>query len=797
MTLAAGTRLGPYEIVSTLGAGGMGEVYRARDTRLGRDVAIKVLPEEFAGDPERLRRFEGEARSASALSDPHIVTVYDVGEASGVHFFASELVEGSDLRHVIDRGALPVRKALELAEQIASGLAAAHEKGIVHRDLKPENVLLTKSGVAKIADFGLAKLAQSGGSQASQLPTSDGRQTSAGVVMGTVHYMSPEQARGAAVDFRSDQFAFGTIVYEMLAGRNPFARGSAPQTMAAIIDTEAPPLAEARPDAPEAVAWVVERCLAKNPDERYGSTRDLARDLRQLALRGTGATGRASGISARRTRAGRPRWTLPALAGAALLGLAAGFLLRPRPAASSPAVRLSIPVPASSTFGNGLAVSPDGRSVAFAASREDVPFLWLRTLSATEARLLSGTEGAMNPFWSPDGRFIGFFADNKVRKVEVATGAIQTVCNVANLELLGGGTWNRDGVILFAPDSHGGIFRVPASGGSPAQATVLDPALKDEGHIWPEFLPDGRHFLFSIFSGDGRADGVAVASLGSPGRKLLLPRAWRAAYSDGHLLFVRDRILLAQAFDPDGLKLTGEPFPIAEDMGYDFSAVAGSVVVYRTGTAAGRQFRWFDRGGHDLGKVGKPGDYYEPALSPDGRRVLMGVGSWTPVGDVWLLDVERGTTSRFTVEPKVDSTPVWSPDQKRVAFASNRNGHFDVFLKDASGTGTEDLLWHSESDKFPQDWSADGSVLLCVRMNEKGKSTLWTLPMTGDRKPAPWFESESNEASPVLSPDGRYVAYTSDESGRPEICVQSFPRRGEKTQISTHGGDKAQWRSDG
>jgi Tol biopolymer transport system component len=798
VTIAAGTRLGPYEILSPLGAGGMGKVYKARDTRLGREVAVKVLPEEFARDVERLRRFEGESRSASALSDPHIVTVYDVGEANGVHFFASELVEGSDLRRMMDRGPMPARKAMELGEQIASGLAAAHEKGIVHRDLKPENVLLTKSGIAKIADFGLAKLSESSGREGSQLPTTDGRQTAAGVVMGTVRYMSPEQARGAPVDFRSDQFGFGTVLYEMLSGKNPFARSSSAQTMAAIIESEPEPLSELRPEISESVAWVVDRCLAKSPDERYGSTRDLARDLRQLALKGTSASGGAARIAARDVRATRKRTMILAVAAAVLLGGAAGFLasrlLSGRKLRHS-AVRLSIPAPVGSTFGTGLALSPDGRFVAFAATRENVPMLWLRPLSAAEARPLPGTEGAINPFWSPDGRFLGFFADNAVRKIEVSTGVIHTICRVANLEPFAGGAWNRDGVILFAPDSHGPLFRVSAAGGSAVPASTLDPALREDCHVWPEFLPDGRHYLFSFYSRNG--SGVAIGELDSRERKPLLPDAWRAVYSDAFLLFVRDRSLMAQPFDPGKRALSGEPFSVAERIGYTISADTRGDLVYRAGTTESRQLRWFDRAGRDLGKVGKAGDYFEPALSPDGRRVAIDVGPWTPVGDVWLLDLERGTSSRLTFDPNDDATPVWSPDQRRIAYASNRNGIFDVFVRDLRGSEKDETLWHADGDKFPQAWSPDGTTILCERIDPKTKSDLWILPLDRDRKPEPYLNAEYNEASSVFSPDGRWVAYTSDESGRPEVYVRAFPHPGGKIQISTHGGDKPIWRSDG
>jgi len=798
MTLAAGTRLGPYEILSPLGAGGMGEVYRAHDGRLKRDVAIKVLASRFADHSELRERFEREARAIARVTHPNICTLYDVGSDGGATYLVMELLEGTSLADRLDKGSLPTEAVLARGIEIARALDRAHRAGIVHRDLKPGNVMLTRSGV-KLLDFGLAKavardVGEHGGG-ASHLPTqtATGPLTGDGAIMGTVPYMSPEQLEGKNADARSDVFALGCVLHEMATGRRAFPGESQAAIVTAIMSSHPPAISAAIPSSPPALDHVVRRCLAKDPEERWQSAADVAAELQWIGEEGPRAAAPSAGA-----RSGGPArreigaWI--AFAAAAAAAIFAGALRRTGSEHAS-MVRLSLPAPARAAFGTGLAVSPDGLSVAFVVVRGGTSQIWIRPFAGVDARALAGTDGAVNPFWSPDGRSLAYLSGDKLRRIEVATGAIQNVCDVANVEILGGGSWSKAGFILFAPDSHGPIFRVPAGGGTPVVALALDPAFKDEGFVWPEILPDGRHFLVSAFSGDPRQDGVVLASLDSKDRTLLVPHAWRATFAGGALLFTRQEALAAQPFDAAAGRLSGEPRAVAEGVGYDFSA-AGNVLAYRTGTSESRQLRWFDRAGRELGKVGRAWDYMEPALSPDGRRVAIGVGSWTPVGDVWLLDVERGSFSRFTTDPKDDSTPIWSPDGSRIAFSSNGKGPFNVYVKDASGAGRDELLWHSDRDSFPQSWSPDGNSLLCVRMDPRTQSDIWTVPIGGGR-PSAYLDAAYNEASPAFSPDGKWVAYSSDESGHSEVYVQTFPKSAGKWQVSTRGGDKAQWSRDG
>ncbi len=571
MTFASGTRLGPFEILGPIGAGGMGEVYRARDTRLAREVAIKVLPAVVSSDPERLKRFEKEARSASSLNHPNIVTIHDIGESGGTSYIAMEMVDGSTLREMLAEGALPTKKLLAIAAQVADGLAKAHGAGIVHRDLKPENVMVTKDGFVKILDFGLAKLTQPDVPEGQQThaPTASAG-TEPGVVMGTVAYMSPEQALGKALDFRSDQFSLGSMLYEMAAGKRAFARASAPEGMAAIIREEPEPLSAAAPSTPVPLRWAIERCLAKDPEERYASTRDLARDLARLrdgisegALSGGSlATAAPSRFPSRLLRA-----ALVLLGGIAIgAGVVAVALWRSR-MPSTPILRTSLLPPKGGKFRLGeVALSPDGRQVAFGASdATDNTALWIRSLAQPEARQLSNMSGAQNPFWSPDGRLLGFFSWEKLHTIEASGGAPRTVCDVQAGGR--GGTWNRDGVILFAPGPFTPTFKVSAAGGEPTPVTRLDPGRKEFSHRWPSFLPDGRHFLFVSMTTTGDRDvAIFLGSLDSPEVRLLV-RAYSSAViaEPGYLLFVNgSRTLVAQSFDAGSLRVSGAPVPVAE-----------------------------------------------------------------------------------------------------------------------------------------------------------------------------------------------------------------------------------------
>jgi len=818
VAFSPGARLGPYEILSLLGAGGMGEVYRARDTRLGREVAIKVLPEEFARDPDRRRRFESEARSASAASDPHIVTVFDVNEESGVHYLACELVDGSDLRRLLDEGALPVRKALDLAEQIASGMAAAHEKGVVHRDLKPENILLTRSGLAKIADFGLARLTQSGGEPDAQLPASDGHQTTAGIVMGTIAYMSPEQARGESLDFRSDQFAFGSIVYEMLAGKTAFRRGSTAETVSAILREEPEPLATRAPGAPAPLRWIVERCLAKDQGERYASTHDLARDLRNLQARlseassvsaETGSFGAPGGASKKRRE--RVAWLLAA---SFFLALLASLFIASRRGREAPrAIRFSIAPPEKSAFfrhpaSNSLALSPDGSSLAFVAVTGGKTSLWVRPLGAAAAVRLKGTEAGVSPFWSPDGRWIGFFAQGKLQKIAAAGGPPQALCDIA---FGNAATWGRDGTILFAEWEGGreGIHRVSADGGAPTPVTSYDRAHGERSQAWPAFLPDGNHFLYVSGETDGPKErrSLWVGTLGSREAHRITAVDSRTAYCPpGYLLYSRDGTLLAQPFDTGALRATGDPIPISDDVwlfrataNAAFSVSENGSVVHQAGPNPAR-LTWRDRSGRQTGTVGAPGLFGRPRISRDGSNIVLEVAD-SRIGnrDLWIYDVQRGLAKRLTASSADAVSAVWSPEGDRVAFGSGADSAVDIFERNVNGIGNDRLLLKQRGVQLPSDWSPDGSRIVYEDFSpgRPARKELWVLSLTGKPEAGPLLQTPFTASGARYSPDGGWIAFVSEESGRPEVYVVPASGTGGIRRVSASGGSLPRWRRDG
>lgn len=790
----------------------MGEVYRARDTRLGREVAVKVISGAVAANAEHLRRFEIEARSASSLSDPHIVTVFDVGEQEGVHYFASELVEGGDLRSRLEDDRLPIRKTIEIAEQIASGLASAHEKGITHRDLKPENILLTKSGVAKIADFGLAKLAEAPDVELSSMPTSDRIETTAGVVMGTVSYMSPEQASGRKVSYRSDQFSFGVILYEMLAGKVPFRKETKGETLAAILRDEPPPIAELAPAVPAPLAWIVERCLAKDPEERYASTRDLAREISGVRRHAseTSDPGRTirSAAPARRTGIA---WALAGAAATAAVGFLAG---RIRPAAEVPGgVRFQIEAPPRATFNatgrdaGPLTVSPDGKQIAFVATSTDGPKqIYVRPLDAVDARPLPGTEGASYPFWSPDSRSIGFFAGSKLKKIAASGGPVQSLCDAP---LGRGGAWSRDGVIVFSPGAYDPLYRVAASGGTAVPVTrIVDPQ-HESSHRWPRFLPDGRHFLFLRFgtSYTRQDQAICLGSLDSLTRTVVAPASSSFAYTpSGQLLYVRDDTLVAAPFDAKRGQVTGPTVPIAQRVllyrntsSSVFAVSENGVLAYQSGPIPPvSELDWFDRNGKLLGSLGEPADYEEPRLSPDGRRLAVNrIDPASGSANIWTFDTAGGRGTRFTFSQSVDHHAVWSPDGTRIAFDSIRNGPMDIFIKSLDGSSEERPVLTSAVSKSPTDWSPDGATLVFGRLDPRTKYDLWRVSVRAGGAPEPVVRSDASEVDGRFSPDGKWLAYSSDESGTWEVYVTAFPGPGGRWQVSIGGGVQPVWSRSG
>jgi Tol biopolymer transport system component len=824
MTLAAGTHLGPYQILALLGAGGMGEVYRARDSRLGREVAIKVLPAAFSADADRLRRFEQEARAAGCLNHPNILIVHDIGTHDGAPYIVSELLAGQELRKQLHEGPLPVRQALDYALQTARGLAAAHERGITHRDLKPENLFLTRDGRVKILDFGLAKLKPSkfGGSVDTEAPTSF-PQTDPGVVMGTVGYMAPEQVRGEEADHRADIFAFGAILYEMLSGRRAFWGETAAETMTAILKAEPPELAEAGRQIAPGIERLVRHCLEKRPEERFQSAGDLGFALEALSMPSDSRLSAARAMPDaelsqtgtarwRRTIVGsRERWAWMAATILFLLTTLAALYFRPA-AREAGAIRFLIPPPENTTYvppsdlPYSVAVSPDGRRLAFVTTTEGKTRLWVRELSALSAQPLADTEGAACPFWSPDGRSIGFSAEGKLKRVEASGGPPQTLCHGSQWGAPA--AWSRDGVILFASGTEG-IFRVSADGGEATQVTKPDRSRGEAHHLWPQFLPDGRHFLFlvGLVDKEGEAhNDIYVGSLDSADTRPLLRGGSRAAYvPPGYLLYIRDGTLLARAFDAQALRFTGEPIQVAERLRYfqptgdgDFSASEGGVLAYQAGAKLSR-LAWFNRSGGEIGAVGAPGDYEAPRLSPDGQRVAVNmVDPRTGTTDIWIYELSRGTSTRFTFEPGVENEPIWSSDGRSLAFAADRGGPPSLVLKTLSDPGSgEQLTQTSGWVQFAYDWSPDGKFIIYADGEAKTGNDLWVLPLAGSRKPAPFLRTQFNEGAARFSPDGRWIAYVSEESGRPEVYVRPFQGAAEKWKVSNAGGEEPRWRRDG
>ena len=821
MPLAAGSRLGPYEIIEPLGAGGMGEVYRARDPRLGREVAIKIVA-TASGDPDRLARFEQEARAAAALNHPHILAVFDIGSAPGeaglqagpAPYIVSELLEGETLRERLARGALGPRKSVEYATQIASGLAAAHDRGIVHRDLKPENIVVAGAGHVKILDFGLAKLmaapADAGPHDRSvrlqpdqSLLLTAAPETTPGTILGTVGYMAPEQVKGLAADHRSDIFAFGAVLYEMVSGRRAFQRDTPPETMTAILKEEPPELASSVQGVPLALDRIIRRCLEKNPAARFHSAHDLA-----FALEALDTT--SSMTSAALPAASRPGRTAERLgwgAAAVMLAAAAAFAtLRLAPAPSpAPLVTFTL-LPSFQTPFMGPVVSPDGRSVAYVALGPRLQLVtYVRPLGSIESRVIPGTEAVSAIWWSPDSRSVAVVAEGKLKRVDVDGRSAPLV--LADAEGDFGGTWNRDGVMLFG--SREGIKRMSANGGTPTLATRVAGA--EAIHSRPVFLPDQRRFIYGVTSAPARQTGAVVrqmyvGSLDSDERTPLpiASDSSNVAYADGHLLYLRGRSLVAHPFDAAGLTFTGDAVVVGSDVAsqpngrFAFFSAAGGVLAYQVAAPPGaNELTWFDRAGRKLAVVGEMRSYQNVELTRDGRRIAVGVlDEEKGTRDIWTGDVARGLLTRFTFDAAEERSPIWSPDGSRVVFNSNRTANLELYIKPASGAGGEELLLRDNRSKDPMSWSADGRHVLFRHSGAITGNDVWVLAMDGERKATPLLQSPFDENYARFSPDGRWIAYTSDESGRAEVYVTAFPGGG-KWQVSSAGGVFPRWRGDG
>ncbi len=811
MALAPGTRLGPYEIEAPLGAGGMGEVYKARDARLDRIVAVKILPAHLSGDPLLRQRFENEAKAVSSLNHPHICTLHDVGSQDGTDYLVMEFLEGETLGVRLEKGPLPLAQVLKYGVQIADALDKAHRRGVVHRDLKPSNIMLTTAG-AKLLDFGLAKGSApiSLGSSSTVAPTRTSPITQHGTIVGTFQYMSPEQLEGRDVDTRSDLFAFGATLYEMVTGSRAFPGKSAFSVASAILEKDPEPISTLAPMTPPALDRTIRKCLAKDPEDRWQTARDLLLELKWIEEAGSQA-GVPAVISTRRRIAERA-W----MGGAVVLLLATTALgiLYYRSVSEEPqVVRAFIPPPEKGSFrflGGGnpgpVAVSPDGRMLAFSAQGADgIQVLYVRAIDSSTAKPLAGTVGAAMPFWSPDSRSIGFFSDWKLKRIEASGGPALTLCDVGVVGR--GGTWSRDGVIVFAPTPNGPLHKVRDGGGPSTPVTRVDTARGETSHRWPQFLPDGQHFLFFTRLGalgtSNENNGIQIGSLDGKPSKFLVRAQANAAYASGYMLFLRGTTLMAQPFDRSTLDLAGEAVPLVEQIQADpagavgvFAASQTGILAYQTGQdVIASSLFWRDRAGKPAGALGDPAGYMDVRISRDRQKVAVSILDQS-VGppEIWIYDVSRGLRSRFTFDPAADRSPIWSPDSARVAFCSNRKGQFNLYVKSYVGSGIEELVLETDRDKVPSDWSSDGRYILFeVRGDPKTQSDVWALPLSGDRKPILVLNTPFRETEAVFSPDGRWIAYTSDESGRSEVYVTPFPGPGRKWQVSSSGGVLPRW----
>jgi len=816
MALTSGTKLGPYEIHSPLGAGGMGEVYRARDTRLDRTVAIKVLPTHLSADPELKQRFEREAKAISALQHPNICTLHDVGSQDGVDFLVMEYLEGQTLADRLVKGALPLDQVLKIGTEIAEALEKAHRQGIVHRDLKPGNIMLTKSG-AKLMDFGLAKpelaIASSAKGQLTpstptmnlaSLTSAASPLTQKGSIVGTFQYLSPEVLQGSEADARSDIFSFGCVLYEMVAGRRAFEGKSQLGVLTAILEKEPEPITASQPPA---LDRVIRACLAKDPADRFQSAHDVAMDLRWVS-------DSAGDASQKETRRFEKSWVLLAAAVflvCVALAAIAGYHW-PKQSESAEALHAEIPPPDKFPFdatgdNAGMPVlSPQGDQMAFVAHSANAQFLWVRSLKNDVAQQLEGTLGAMHPFWSPDGRYVGFFANGKLNKIAASGGPVSVLADAPTSR---GGSWGASDWIVFSPTFQSSLLKVSAQGGTPTDATVMDKQ-KHTTHRWPWFLPDGKHFLFLATShngGDAKTSGIYFGSVDNTEARLVVATDSAAEYGSGYLLYRANTALVAQPFDPESGKLSGSAVPLVNNIRYDagvwrsvFAVSQNGLIVYQASTAAsgGTRLVWFDRSGKQLGAIREPENMAtDVRLSPDGKRVAfiqLGAAS-----GVWTLDLERKIKTRITFDQQTVGYPSWSPDGKTLMFTAdlaNRGGTVEIRSKTADGSGTEKTLVAEQNNYHSPEWSPDGKYLTYLWGEGEKMTSLWAMPVAGGAKPFTVVQPPSQQSNLYtyrVSPDSRWVAYASDESGQDEVYVTSFPEGKGKWRVSNSGGSNPAW----
>jgi eukaryotic-like serine/threonine-protein kinase len=798
MALTSGIKLGPYQVIAPLGAGGMGEVYRAHDTRLERDVALKILPATLSSNPALRQRLEREAKAVSKLSHPHICTLYDIGHQDGVDFLVMELVEGETLERRLIKGPLPPEQTIRVAAQIADALAKAHKTGITHRDLKPSNVMLTKAG-AKLMDFGLAKASGSAplADVLSEMTAEQAKLTAEGTIVGTFQYMAPEQLEGREADARTDIFALGELIYEMATGNPAFAGKSKASLIAAILSAEPQAMSASQPMTPAALERVVRKCLAKDPDERWQSASDLSAELHWISDSGSQAGMPTPGF-ARRTTWDRAGWLFAAVLLLIILGGIADWWLGARQSPRAMYFNIAVTLPA-----NDVAVSPDGHTLALVAYSDQTSkyMLWTHPLGGRGATAVPGTEDASHPFWSPDSRSIAFFSQGKLKKIDLSSGgSAQVLCDAPHGR---GGTWNREGTILFGPDFFTGLYRLSLAGGTPVEVTKPDGARLESSHRWPLFLPDGRHFLYlaANFSGHFEANEVFLGSLDSGEKRPIVSASSNAAYAEpGYLLYLRDNALVAQRFDLRKYVLSGEPHTISDEVQYFpqtdlalFGVAGAATLVTQTGRGADKsQLTWFNRKGEATGAIGTPGAFANPKISPDGRSLAFEETDRDGRHvDIWIHQLATNGTTRFTFGPGLNEIPVWSPDGKRIAYGSSRKLNFSAYQKNADGSGSERVI----ADLGGQtegiwDWSRDDKYVLARKDNE-----LWYLALP-DFHAKPYLQPKWIVRNAQFSPDGNWAAYSSNETGNWEVYVSPFPSGTSKWQVSSGGGEP-RWRRDG
>jgi eukaryotic-like serine/threonine-protein kinase len=798
--LAVGTKLGPYLIEAPAGAGGMGEVYKAKDTRLERTVAIKVLPIQIANNEDLRQRFDREAKAISSLNHPNICTLHDVGHQDGIDFLVMEYLDGETLAARLTKGPVPAADLLVIATQIADALDKAHRQGLVHRDLKPGNIMLTKGG-AKLMDFGLAKLQQAGGIvQGVSGITRTTPLTGEGTIIGTLQYMSPEQLEGKEADVRSDIFSFGAILYEMATGKRAFEGGSQASLIAAILKENPRPIAELQPLSPPMLDRVIKQCLEKDPDHRWHAAGDLKRALQWIAEGGS-QVGIPIAVSSRRKLRERLLWAAVALLAGIAGTLGYSYLMHTTPAAK--VARFSILPPQGIPSMTWPKISPDGTMVAFiGVDTAGQTGIYVRPLNSLDAHLLLKTQSDNSrPFWSPDSKQLAFFESNQLKKVSIAGGLAQLICEAKNGS---DGSWGNSGIIVFDGNTSDSVRQVPASGGVPTAASKIDHAARETMNAWPCFLPDGEHFLYLAFVDSSAEDRVLkVGSVRTLESATLTKVNSLAQYANGHIIYLRNNLLVAHPFDAKSLKLTGEPVPLSSQVSAIserglFSASEDGLLVYQRGQSVGmREMVWVGRHGDSIARLGGPARYLDFSVSPDGSRVAYGLSSdQADEVDVWVRDLKRDVASRLTFGPAANVWPVWSADGAKVIFTSNRTGgRFAVYQRNANGTGTDELVYKLDSlDASVVDVSRDGgSMILAVSKNAED---LW-MYTTRAGKAEPLLAQPYNEQRGTFSPDGRFMAYQSDESGRPEIYIRELSPTGGKWQVSTARGRCPRWRADG